>query len=61
VVAGPRRCHGGTDSEDFSCPTIGIGGSPAGDGQILVVDEIRAAAREYADEGRQRRFPDARC
>jgi len=60
-------------------PTIGIGGSPACDGQILVVDdmlglvteftpksvkryrrlsdEIRAAAREYAEEMRQGRFP----
>jgi hypothetical protein len=60
-------------------PTIGIGGSPACDGQILVVDdmlglfteftpkfvkryphlgdEIRAAAREYAEEVRQGRFP----
>src|SRR5207253_11438818 len=62
-------------------PTIGIGGSPACDGQILVVDdmlglfteftpkfvkryrrlgdEIRAAAREYAEEVRQGRFPAA--
>lgn len=60
-------------------PTIGIGGSPACDGQILVIDdmlglfteftpkfvkryrrlgdEIRAAAREYAEEVRQGRFP----
>ena len=60
-------------------PTIGIGGSPACDGQILVVDdmlglfteftpkfvkhyrrlgdEIRAAAREYAEEVRQGCFP----
>ncbi len=60
-------------------PTIGIGGSPACDGQILVVDdmlglfseftpkfvkryralgdEIRAAAREYAEEVRHSRFP----
>ena len=60
-------------------PTIGIGGSPACDGQILVVDdmlglfleftprfvkrysrlgeEIRAAAREYAAEVRDGRFP----
>jgi 3-methyl-2-oxobutanoate hydroxymethyltransferase len=59
-------------------PTIGIGGSPACDGQILVIDdmlglfteftpkfvkqfrrlgdEIRAAAREYAEEARQARF-----
>jgi 3-methyl-2-oxobutanoate hydroxymethyltransferase len=62
-------------------PTIGIGGSPACDGQILVIDdmlglfteftpkfvkryrrlgdEIRAAAREYAEEVRQGRFPAA--
>jgi len=62
-------------------PTIGIGGSPACDGQILVIDdmlglfveftpkfvkryrelgeEIRAAAREYADEVRQGAFPAA--
>jgi 3-methyl-2-oxobutanoate hydroxymethyltransferase len=60
-------------------PTIGIGGSPECDGQILVIDdmlglfaeftpkfvkryrmlgdEIRAAAREYAEEVRQGRFP----
>src|SRR5712691_10885481 len=60
-------------------PTIGIGGSPACDGQILVIDdmlglfaeftpkfvkryrrlgdEIRAAAREYAEEVREGRFP----
>jgi 3-methyl-2-oxobutanoate hydroxymethyltransferase len=62
-------------------PTIGIGGSPACDGQILVIDdmlglfteftpkfvrrsrrlgdEIRSAAREYAEEVRQGRFPAA--
>jgi 3-methyl-2-oxobutanoate hydroxymethyltransferase len=62
-------------------PTIGIGGSPACDGQILVIDdmlglftefrpkfvkryrslgdEIRAAAREYAEEVREGRFPAA--
>jgi 3-methyl-2-oxobutanoate hydroxymethyltransferase len=62
-------------------PTIGIGGSPACDGQILVIDdmlglfteftpkfvkryrrlgdEIRTAAREYAEEVRQGRFPAA--
>ena len=62
-------------------PTIGIGGSPACDGQILVIDdmlglfteftpkfvkryrrlgdEIRAAAREYAEEVRHGRFPAA--
>src|SRR6516165_5514007 len=62
-------------------PTIGIGGSPACDGQILVIDdmlglfteftpkfvkryrrlgdEIRAAAREYAEDVREGRFPAA--
>ena len=62
-------------------PTIGIGGSPECDGQILVIDdmlglfaeftpkfvkryrelgqEIRAAAREYADDVRAGRFPAA--
>ncbi|MBI1916946.1 MAG: 3-methyl-2-oxobutanoate hydroxymethyltransferase, partial [Planctomycetes bacterium] len=62
-------------------PTIGIGGSPACDGQILVIDdmlglfteftprfvkryrelgaEIRAAAREYAEDVRAGRFPAA--
>jgi 3-methyl-2-oxobutanoate hydroxymethyltransferase len=60
-------------------PTIGIGGSPACDGQILVIDdmlglfgeftakfvkryraigdEVRSAAREYAEDVRQGRFP----
>ncbi len=60
-------------------PTIGIGGSPSCDGQILVIDdmlglfaeftpkfvkryrqlgdEIRAAAREYAEEVKEGRFP----
>src|SRR5437016_5535117 len=63
----------------LAVPTIGIGGSPACDGQILVIDdmlglfaeftpkfvkrypqlgeEIRAAAREYAEEVRPGRFP----
>jgi IS5 family transposase len=68
-----------TVTAEVAIPTIGIGGSPACDGQILVVDdmlglfaeftpkfvkryrclgdEIRAAAREYADEVKQGRFP----
>jgi 3-methyl-2-oxobutanoate hydroxymethyltransferase len=68
-------------TEKVPVPTIGIGGSPACDGQILVIDdmlglfaeftpkfvkryrmlgdEIRAAAREYADDVRQGRFPAA--
>jgi 3-methyl-2-oxobutanoate hydroxymethyltransferase len=63
----------------IAIPTIGIGGSPACDGQILVIDdmlglfaeftpkfvkryrrlgdEIRTAAREYAEEVRDGRFP----
>jgi len=66
-------------TEKVAAPTIGIGGSPACDGQILVIDdllglfaeftpkfvkryrelgeEIRAAAREYADDVRRGRFP----
>jgi 3-methyl-2-oxobutanoate hydroxymethyltransferase len=66
-------------TEKVAAPTIGIGGSPACDGQILVVDdllglfaeftpkfvkryrelgeEIRGAAREYADDVRRGRFP----
>jgi 3-methyl-2-oxobutanoate hydroxymethyltransferase len=66
-------------TEAVAIPTIGIGGSPACDGQILVIDdmlglfaaftpkfvkryrmlgeEIRAAAREYAEDVRHGRFP----
>src|SRR5204863_1778603 len=66
-------------TEAVAVPTIGIGGSPSCDGQILVIDdmlglfteftpkfvkryrelgdEIRAAAREYADEVKEGRFP----
>ena len=66
-------------TEKVAIPTIGIGGSPACDGQILVIDdmlglfaeftprfvrryrelgdEIRAAAREYAEDVRGGRFP----
>jgi len=65
----------------FRCRPIGIGGSPACDGQILVIDDmlgmfteftprfvkryrnlgddIRAAARDYAEEVRNGRFPAA--
>lgn len=68
-------------TEAVAIPTIGIGGSPACDGQILVIDdmlglfaeftpkfvkryrelgsEIRAAAREYAEDVRHGRFPAA--
>ena len=68
-------------TEAVPVPTIGIGGSPACDGQILVIDdmlglfteftprfvqryrnlgaEIRAAARDYADDVRAGRFPAA--
>ena len=66
-------------TQTVAVPTIGIGASPACDGQILVTDDmlglfaeftpkfvkryrdlgddIRAAAREYADEVRAGRFP----
>ena len=66
-------------TEAVAIPTIGIGGSPSCDGQILVIDdllglfteftpkfvrryrelgeEIRAAAREYAEDVRHGRFP----
>src|SRR5438105_5666503 len=66
-------------TEAVAVPTIGIGGSPACDGQILVIDdmlglfteftpkfvrryrelgdEIRAAARDYAEDVRHGRFP----
>jgi 3-methyl-2-oxobutanoate hydroxymethyltransferase len=68
-------------TQQVTAPTVGIGGSPACDGQILVIDdklglfakftpkfvkryrqlggEIRAAAREYAGDVRQGRFPPA--
>ena len=68
-------------TEAVAIPTIGIGGSPACDGQILVIDDmlglfaeftpkfvkryrllgddIRAAAREYAEDVRHGRFPAA--
>jgi 3-methyl-2-oxobutanoate hydroxymethyltransferase len=66
-------------TERVAIPTIGIGASPACDGQILVIDdmlglfaeftpkfvkryrelgeEIRAAARDYAEDVRRGRFP----
>jgi 3-methyl-2-oxobutanoate hydroxymethyltransferase len=66
-------------TEAVAVPTIGIGGSPHCDGQILVIDdllglfteftpkfvrryrelgeEIRAAARDYAEDVRHGRFP----
>lgn len=69
-------------TERLPIPTIGIGASPACDGQILVTedllglsgeftprfvkryaeigDAIAAAASAYADEVRDRRFPEAR-
>jgi 3-methyl-2-oxobutanoate hydroxymethyltransferase len=79
VVEGVAESLARELTEKIAAPTIGIGGSPACDGQILVVDdmlglfaeftpkfvkryrelgqEIRAAAREYADEVRAGRFP----
>src|SRR5438094_5435884 len=72
-----RLAHELTDR--VAVPTIGIGGSPHCDGQILVIDdllglfteftpkfvrryrelgeEIRAAARDYAEDVRRGRFP----
>ena len=72
-----RLAHELTDR--VAVPTIGIGGSPHCDGQILVIDdllglfteftpkfvkryrelgdEIRAAARDYAEDVRHGRFP----
>jgi 3-methyl-2-oxobutanoate hydroxymethyltransferase len=81
VVEGVAESLARELTEKVAIPTIGIGGSPACDGQILVIDdmlglfaeftpkfvkryrmlgdEIRAAAREYADDVRQGRFPAA--
>jgi 3-methyl-2-oxobutanoate hydroxymethyltransferase len=79
VVEGVAETLARELTEKVAIPTIGIGGSPACDGQILVIDdmlglfaeftprfvkryrmlgeEIRAAAREYADDVRQGHFP----
>ena len=81
VVEGVAESLARELTEAVAIPTIGIGGSPACDGQILVIDdmlglfaefipkfvkryrdlgeEIRAAAREYADDVRHGRFPAA--
>jgi 3-methyl-2-oxobutanoate hydroxymethyltransferase len=81
VVEGVAESLARELTETVAIPTIGIGGSPACDGQILVIDdmlglfaeftprfvkryrnlgdEIRAAAREYAEDVRQGRFPAA--
>jgi 3-methyl-2-oxobutanoate hydroxymethyltransferase len=81
VVEGVAESLARELTEKVAIPTIGIGGSPACDGQILVIDdmlglfaeftprfvkryrnlgeEIRAAAREYAEDVRQGRFPAA--
>lgn len=79
VVEGVNELLGRELTEAVAVPTIGIGASPACDGQILVTDDmlglfaeftpkfvkryarlgddIRAAARGYADEVRSGRFP----
>jgi 3-methyl-2-oxobutanoate hydroxymethyltransferase len=79
VVEGVAESLARELTQKVAIPTIGIGGSPLCDGQILVVDdmlglfaeftprfvkryrnlgeEIRAAAREYAEDVRQGRFP----
>jgi 3-methyl-2-oxobutanoate hydroxymethyltransferase len=79
VIEGTAESLARELTEAVPVPTIGIGGSSACDGQILVVDdmlglfteftpkfvkryrrlgdEIRAAAREYAAEVRDGRFP----
>src|SRR5437868_5704426 len=81
VIEGTAESLARELTQAVAVPTIGIGGSPACDGQILVMDdmlglfaeftprfvkryrrlgdEIRAAAREYAEEVRQGRFPAA--
>jgi 3-methyl-2-oxobutanoate hydroxymethyltransferase len=79
VIEGTAESVARELTDAVAIPTIGIGGSPACDGQILVTDdmlglfaeftpkfvkryrrlgdEIREAAREYADEVRAGRFP----
>jgi 3-methyl-2-oxobutanoate hydroxymethyltransferase len=81
VVEGVAESLARELTERVTAPTIGIGGSPACDGQILVVDDmlglfaeftpkfvkryrqlgddIRMAAREYAEDVRHGRFPAA--
>src|SRR5207248_10708067 len=81
VIEGVAESLGRELTERVAAPTIGIGGSPSCDGQILVIDdmlglfteftprfvkryrelgaEIRAAARDYADDVRAGRFPTA--
>jgi 3-methyl-2-oxobutanoate hydroxymethyltransferase len=81
VIEGTAESVARALTEAVHVPTIGIGGSPSCDGQILVTDdllglfgeftprfvkryrqlgdEIRAAAREYADDVRHGRFPAA--
>jgi len=81
VVEGVAESLARELTEKVAIPTIGIGGSPEFDGQILVIDdmlglfteftprfvkryrrlgdEIRAAARDYAEEVRRGRFPAA--
>ena len=75
VIEGVAESLAREPTAAVAVPTIGIGGSPACDGQILVIDdmlgllaeftpkfvkryrrlgdEIRAAAREYAEEVRR--------
>ena len=79
VIEGTAESVARALTEAIAIPTIGIGGSAACDGQILVVDdmlglfteftpkfvkryrrlgeEMRAAAREYAEEVKAGRFP----
>jgi 3-methyl-2-oxobutanoate hydroxymethyltransferase len=81
VVEGVAESLARELTRKVAIPTIGIGGSPECDGQILVIDdmlglfaeftpkfvkryrelggEIRAAAREYAEDVRAGRFPAA--